>query len=117
MYPANFRIILIPLPESVDYLPRNERVVHVHGHIRYKYSVSHRNFVNTVLVNSDSLLQPVMIVINTHWISLTYGILHRFQQVPEDAETQQQIRFFSVKDFPTFQCRQVSAVNSPYFSI
>lgn len=102
-YVFNSKMLLIPLLDSAQPDDDNRNVVLMYCHQRYKYSLSSTGFVHCVAVQTEALLRPTVIIIDPYWIKKRFGLLSKFTDVPDDVETEREIRFFSVINFSPYR--------------
>lgn len=105
-FPASTRLVLTRVLDQMDPEDGNCTVVLRYGHLRYQYSVSQLGFVNTVLVHSSDLLQPIMVVIDPYWLKQNHGLHILFDQVQDDARTQSSIKFFRLSRYNIYKRSQ-----------
>lgn len=104
--PTTFRMVLICLLVQVDTAVGKQKVVHVLSHRRSRYSLSVNNYFNTVLVDSVSMVQTVMIVVDPYCLPKTHGAYKRFQGICDETDRQLSIKLLAVKGFPLYKRKQ-----------
>lgn len=107
--PGGFRAFLIRLIDRTQPQAGNTSLVIQYGHARYRYSLPNSGFVRTVLMPSPCLLQPALLVIDPYWMRQSCAVQSKFEKVRDGTDTQDSVRFFSVKHFSLFRRSQVPA--------
>lgn len=74
-----------------------------YGHRRYMYSMSKPGFIEFASLTSTAFRTTAVIIIDPYGISQRFGKLSKFTDVPDDAESQPDIRFFGVMCFCPYQ--------------
>lgn len=80
-FPSSFRLVLIRLLEETDTEDGNNGVVNKFGQGRYKYRITDAGFIDTVLINADKLLRPVVFVVDGCRLRQSYGPFKLFNEL------------------------------------
>lgn len=103
---ANHRILLIRLLVKVDPDSTNALVVTQFGNLRYKYQISEHGFVSMILVESSSILHPIVIVVDPYWLKLNLEVHALFDDVSSNEQNDKSIHFFRILRFNNYKRTQ-----------
>lgn len=97
---GQFGLLFIQILEYVPPDERNSSVVSLFIRRRLRYSYYQCQNVQCVIVDSEKLLHPDMVVIDPYWVKAKFWIMTGLPDMDDNTNTEVEIRFFLIDNFP-----------------